>query len=462
MPKPLKGIIIPTDRLKNVKILEEIGNGGQGTVYKVEYDGEIKALKWYHDSTFVVYKQDTEGNYIKNEEGKKIIDQQASKEAKKNFYDNLKNNIEHGSPSPEFLWPQDITKEVEGTFGYIMDLRPVQYIELSKLLIGKKYKFNSYLTKVDAMINLVNAFRVFHNKGYSYQDLNDGNFFFNPDTGEILICDNDNASYAGRNTGILGKCRFMAPEVVLGQKMPDTMTDRFSMAVILFFILFRSHPLEGAAATPPCLTPTIERIIYGKKPIFVFDSEDKSNRPLKQIAQHSAIIWNRTPVYVQDAFKKAFDKKAMQYDNNLNKYGSGRLSEKEWLDVLIHFRNAIIRCSNPACKKEEFFTGNPVCSKCGKPLPIVNAIRLSKYGIAIHKDLKLFKSQLGTCSDDTTTKIVAEVCVISGYYGLKNTSGETWNCTTSTGANRDLQSGESMPVKAGIKVKMSNGDFEII
>ena len=58
----------------------------------------------------------------------------------------------------------------------------------------------------------------------------------------MLICDNDNVAPYGDNLGIAGKCRYMAPEVVLGKKRPDLHTDRFSLAVVLYLLLFLNHP----------------------------------------------------------------------------------------------------------------------------------------------------------------------------------------------------------------------------
>mgnify|MGYP000461889677 CR=1 FL=1 len=34
------------------KVLAEFGSGGQGTVYKVSYNGKEYALKWYHKDVF--------------------------------------------------------------------------------------------------------------------------------------------------------------------------------------------------------------------------------------------------------------------------------------------------------------------------------------------------------------------------------------------------------------------------
>ena len=43
-------------------------------------------------------------------------------------------------------------------------------------------------------IKLCTAFKKLHEMGYSYQDSNDGSFFIDPDTDDLLICDNDNAT----------------------------------------------------------------------------------------------------------------------------------------------------------------------------------------------------------------------------------------------------------------------------
>lgn len=81
--------------------------------------------------------------------------------------------------------------------------------------------------------------------------------------GDLLICDNDNIAPYGTNTGILGKCRYMAPEIVRKEKQPDAQSDRFSLAVILFLLFFNNHPLEGAlVANCPCMTENMKKILW--------------------------------------------------------------------------------------------------------------------------------------------------------------------------------------------------------
>ena len=213
-------------------IVGEFGSGGQGTVYKVNYGGNECALKWYHADVF--------------------------KEKAQIFYENLQNNINKGAPTAAFLWPKAITEVNNGRFGYIMDIRPEGYYELTDFFIGsrkqKQVSFKSFRVVADAVINIIQGFRELHNRGYSYQDINNGNFFINPNNGRVLICDNDNVSPYGENLGILGKQRYMAPEIVTRKNDPDKQSDRFSLAVVLFRLLFINHPLEGKYSTPPCMT----------------------------------------------------------------------------------------------------------------------------------------------------------------------------------------------------------------
>ena len=78
-----KGHSIQTKGFKRVVVEQKLGEGGQGAVYQVNYDGKPKALKWYTGKLF--------SNPLK-------------------FYENLENNIKKGKPANAFLWPEDITE----------------------------------------------------------------------------------------------------------------------------------------------------------------------------------------------------------------------------------------------------------------------------------------------------------------------------------------------------------------
>jgi len=151
----------------------ELGRGGQGVVYLCEFNGQQYALKWYlHD-----YPD--------------------------SFYNNLKKNVQNGSPnkSKAFLWPLMLTDKQHDSYGYVMGLRPSGYYDFGAFL-ENKVGFKSISAMLNCAIAICAGFQDLHQAGLSYQDLNEGNFFVNPDTGNVLICDNDNVIPQGYNLGI--------------------------------------------------------------------------------------------------------------------------------------------------------------------------------------------------------------------------------------------------------------------
>ncbi len=439
MAKPPIGAKLKTKNNRIVIVEQELGFGGQGTVYRVSYDGKPKALKWYHSRIF------------------------KTQEKLERFYENVSTNVENGPPSPEFLWPEDVTQIKNGSFGYIMDLRPPRFHELSRLLVGRKVRFKSYAVRIRAMLNLVSAFRILHNEGYAYQDLNDGNFFFDPETGDCLVCDNDNALYQGKHTGILGKQRYMAPEIVLGQKLPDKNTDRFSMSVILFMMLVAFHPLEGKYSTPPCMTREYERLFYGEKPVFIFDPEDERNRPDPVLGRHAQALWQQLPDFIRAAFVRSFSKDAMTYDPETGRYKKARIIEREWLGLLSRLESSIFTC---ACGDEMIVDQLPAwCPSCGEEVPIWNRLHLKKYDVPLHPGVRLLRCQVGECADrqalDTVLTVHADTEKPQMYF-ITNDSGTGWKCVTTKGQNVNLPPKEKMPVRPGIKADVLGSTFEII
>ena len=402
-------------------VKDKLGEGGQGVVYSVTLNSQDFALKWYHKG--------------------KIANP-------KSFYNNIRNNIAKGAPTPAFLWPLYLTKEKNGSFGYVMNLRTENYRCFGEFLLAR-VRFASISAAVNACLNITNGFRDLHRKGFSYQDLNDGNFFIDPLTGDVLICDNDNIAPFGENLGIAGKARYMAPEVVRNMKSPDTMTDRFSLAVILFRIMFLDHPLEGKQVLVPCLTEELELKFYGKNPIFIYDRDDDANRPVRGIHGNVIRFWQVYPKMIRDKFVDAFTKDMMTGKKT-------RISGSDWQIAFTQLRDMLITC---VCGGETFFDpadDNAICIHCRVKIPRPSVLSMSKYKVVLFPGQKLYRCHIDGGSDDYR-QICGEVIrnpKNPQVWGLKNLSGRQWIAVATDGATKTISSGDVLVI-----VKTGSIDF---
>ena len=415
----------------DILVEKELGAGGQGIVYRVKYGGKPKALK--------VYKPAGLGSDPKA------------------FYSNLKENVENGSPSSLFLWPTDMLDWTDGTFGYIMDLIPEEYHGLARFMNAKVH-FASVRVAVDAALNIISAFRILHNRGYSYQDLNDGNFFLDATNGDVLICDNDNVAPHGTHTGIMGEPRYMAPEIVRGEKMPDTYTDRYSLSVILFIILTNSHPLEGKRFLVDCLTDDLAKVLYGDQPIFVMDPGDKRNAPVHGIHRNLELVWPELPTYLKDAFIKEFSYEVMMNPQK-------RTRETEWQKIFMRFRSNIVHCS---CGNDilEAVPNVKKCPACGRGLQTYETLELSGcdyvYPAIGGNDIR--REQLGTSSVEAANDVVIKIRQKKDdptVRIMQNVSGKEITCITPSGKRKAVPNMTMVPLKSGLQLVVDNNKLTV-
>lgn len=394
------------------KIITELGRGGQGIVYLVEVGGQKMALKWY-------LNKPTEW-----------------------FYKNLEENIAKGAPSEAFLWPEYLTAKKQGYFGYIMKLRPQGYYEFGQYLLARA-QFKSLDAIVNAAMKICEGFKSLHLSGLSYQDLNDGNFFIHPETGDVLICDNDNVAPEGENSGILGKARYMAPEVVTGTKMPNKQTDRYSLSVVLFLLFYGNHPLEGARVLAcPCMTEKYEKQFYGSDAVFIYDKADKSNLPVRGVHNNVMRKWPAFPALLREAFTKEFSQECL-------KNPAARCLERDWQKNIQKIRDMLVVC--PVCKQETFVEdlSAPKCVNCGKDIAIPGVLKLNDRDILLTRNTKVYI--------DMDNKPDIEVIEIPGDkypIQLKNITSNKWTVETPSGKLKPIDPNQCMPVKAGLKVSL--------
>lgn len=392
-----------------------LGEGSQGSVQELvatDGSGRRLALKWYFPVSATARQRAT-------------ISQLAQR----------------GSPGSMFLWPSELVEAADGTFGYVMPLRPDRFIGLSDLLVGR---VDATLgTVVRLCLGLAHGFLSLHAQGLCYRDISFGNVFFDPTTGDPLICDNDNVGVDGESeSGVLGTRRFMAPEVVRGEAMPSTQTDLYSLAVLVFYILLVHHPLLGRRELDhPCLDRKAEDELFGSSPLFVFDPDDDSNAP--DPLEHSGVLanWALLPAYVQALFVQAF--------------GAGlrdpqrRVRESVWRATLARLLDGIATCTR--CGKENFSTDGVVgrCWSCGHdmepPLRLVVDGRVLVLGVGT----RLCRHHL--YRDYDLSSVVGEVVrhPQRDLWGLRNVSGQSWSVRIPGHDTSEVAPGQAMSLVDG-------------
>lgn len=393
---------------EQARVIKILGRGGQGIVYLVDVRGHQMALKWYLN---------------------------APDDA---FYRNLEHNISSGAPSDAFLWPEYLAERQQGSFGYVMKLRPQNYYEFGNFLLAK-VAFKSFKAMLNAAMKICNGFMMLHRFGYSYQDLNDGNFFIDPQTGDVLICDNDNVMPQGEKSGIMGKARYMAPEIVAGGT-PDKYSDRFSLSVILFMLFYANHPFEGAKVVAcPCLTESYEKKFYGSEAVFIYDPTDKSNLPVRGIHQNVIRRWSVLPKLLRDTFTEEFSQNKLMNPNT-------RILEQQWQKIISQLRDELIICPN--CGEETFVEVDGCASKCmncGKTIDVSNRLLIANRSLALTPKTELYIDN----SNDVDGVVVTDS---NGLALIKNVSKDDWTVETPSGKIKIVAPQTCMPVKSGLKI----------
>lgn len=233
------------------------------------------------------------------------------------------------------------------------------------------------------------------------------------------------------------------------KKMPDNLSDRFSMSLLLYRLFCLDHPLEGKRSLVPCLTPELQEKLYGSQALFMFDPDNSDNAPDPVIHRNSLTVWRCLPDYIRELFLKAFNQKSM---NNPN----ARPKELDWISALVRFRSEIVPCS---CGNEIFTQqGIPCkCDRCGRAANIPFRLEFPNYAIPGIAGARIYRCQTGTTNADEALLpmgVVLSKSDTAAVLGLKNKSESTWNAITTKGTAKKVKPDEVIPLKDGITFTM--------
>jgi serine/threonine protein kinase len=405
-----------------VRVLSLLGEGGQGSVFEVAdvATGERAALKWYHPHNSSVSQRQA-----------------------------IELLLERGAPSESFLWPTALVAQPDQPgFGYLMPLRPDEFVGLSDLLAGRvEMTFSGVST---LCLELAHSFLLLHSEGLCYRDISFGNVFFEPSAGRILICDCDNVGVDGRSESmVLGTRRFMAPEIVRGEARPSTRTDLYSLAVLLFYVLMVGHPLLGRRELdfPAHDVDRAEKELLGTNPLFIFDPDDDSNAPVPDLHGPVSDNWQLYPIAIKTLFTRAFT-------TGLRDPRNGRVRESVWRRALVQLHDSIAQCRS--CGRQNFFDPTRpglACWACRAPIGTPLRLVFNDAVVVLNEATRLRGHHLRHDYDLTT--VVAEVTrhpQQRDRWGLRNRSPVDWAVALPSGERLSVASGRTVGLVPGTRI----------
>ncbi len=428
--KPKQSVRVESSGM-TCEVEQFLAGGGQGEVYRASLAGKPVALKWYYAHSATLGQRSA-----------------------------LETLVKKGSPNDRFLWPMDLASAagVPG-FGYIMPLRDSRYKGIVDLM--KRRAEPSFRSLTTAGRELSDSFLKLHSKGLCYCDISFGNVFFDPSNGEVLICDNDNVVVDGqaRSDGVAGTARFMAPEIVKGASMPSTATDLFSLSVLHFYMFLLHHPLEGQKeASIKCLDLPAMTKLYGTEPVFIFDPNDASNKPVPGYHDNARVYWPLYPKFFQQLFVEAFTLGLHAPEK--------RVRESVWRGAMERLADLIVYCSY--CGKENFYDPDGsglACWSCKKSIVKPLSLRIGRQLVMMNHDTQLFPHHVDEHRAHDFSQPVAAVQrhpKDPQIWGLKNLSSQNWSCTLADGTVVDIAPGRSVTLALGSTIHFGNTSAQIM
>lgn len=417
-----------------------LGEGGQGTVYLVEGGGNQFALKWYNAS-------------------------QASAEQADAIRALVKSGPPKGTAGVRFVWPLDLVTAGESNqFGYLMPvIDQRRFAELGEVWARQKPA-----PGLDALCEIsfqaANSYRALHLAGYCYRDISQGNLMFDPRTGDVLICDNDNVGINRQSEcQILGTPGYMAPELIRDEAQPSTDTDLHSLAVLLFQLWIWHHPLHGEQEYRiRCWDLPAQTRVYGQNPVFIFDPNDGSNRlpndPQYATAQRR---WDGCPAGLRQLFTRAFT-------DGLRK-PELRVTEGEWQRLFSQLRDGVLPCGG--CRAVNLWESGQMsvaCWHCRQPIAIPPKLVFGhangRHVVLLTKTAKLRRRHVDPHDEQTADDIIGDLTQHPkdpSVWGLRNQGSTPWTATAPDGGMKEIAPQRSVSLTAGMKLNIGGATAEI-
>lgn len=393
---------------------------------------------------------------------------------------NLGENL--GDADQHLAWPLGIVNNINGNRGVGVITRRVPsthlpLVDLIKSPIDAVDQFRkgiSWLEYLKIARCTAAAVRTIHGKGMAHGDIHLKNFLADSNSGEVIMIDLDGLIVKGfLPPQVKGMTGFMAPEVIVGKSKPSDLTDRYSLSVLVLWILL----LRNVMLTQKCHDPDDpmhdDELGYGQYACFSENANDKRN----WISNIGTPLFRRGALSYSSLTPKLQNLTNRALISGLHK-PSERPMASEWDKALAEAYDALISCAY--CRQSFFYQywiqppPRRRCPFCGNgvkaPLPTVLELLEERtkgsyvpirfvilyHGLPIFVDLikpgkyppfaRRGTTRIGQVSWDRR----------ENYYRVINMTHDEWRIIS--GGNRIVKRGETLPLRKGIIFSFGTGN----
>lgn len=329
---------VETENSEGFKLVECIGEGGQGAVYSTQRRNLLVKLS--------------------------IVKEDAS-ELVKNTYRRYR-LLRGRQDLPSYLAKplgeiKPIIKKGLIIYGYVMELME-DMVSLHSVFRKNGEEPTAYIKRMGGIKRMYVILRKIaeildgiHSIGYVYGDLNPNNVFISNDPAysEVQLIDCDNLMIAADCTGFIYYPGYGSPEILKGLTKNNSNTDSWSYAVLAFFTLRQAMPFQGKMvmdAGTMELSQLERKAEMGELP-FIDDDENNS-------AAHALPKDVMEPPALQQLFQNTFGKDSTPYT---------RPVLQDWIDTFLEWENRFVKCANKGCGSDYLkYKGVNQCPFCDK------------------------------------------------------------------------------------------------
>ncbi len=325
---------------------------------------------------------------------------------------------------------------------------------------------------------LARTFQQIHRNGLCYVDLSWQNVLVPSDSMKtsVKLIDPDNLIIPGTSlTEVIGTEGFIAPELLKESRFPNHASDRWSLAVAIFYLLVLNHPFFGDQVLEG--EPELEEIaLRGELPFI--DSRDNKQNSSNRGLPRGRVLTRRLRELCQQAFEPGV----------LDPWA--RPSSEEWLSALEEAADQTALC--PKCGATSYLPemrrATFVCDWCGlnipRPIelgffdadPSLNDLSENELGelkrtrkphrFVLDKEQRMVPMRLVNGDPEATGSLAQfgfqRNSSNNKVYGLKNLSKDTWYTKDVAGRRGTCPTGETVWLSDQIRILFPSGVMVIV